>query len=97
MRLTDAQKDAILANAAECQRAGAELVRTEDQWSVVWRDLAAPPAARWLGQLVKEVRVNADVLAMTERIEHVVVWTGSVFTARTRRDIIDLLRLEALV
>lgn len=40
---------------------------------------------------------DAQKDAMTERIEHVVVWTGSVFTASTRRDVVDLLRLEALV
>jgi hypothetical protein len=63
MRLTDKQKEQVLASGVET-RPGGSLIRKDGQWVVVWHinydDLVdpyrkVPPASRWRAQVVTGV------------------------------------------
>ena len=91
MRLTEDQKATVLS-----ERPGADLVRVLDHWCAIWFAKEQPPAARWRGQLVKEVRPPSErMVALTRDFSDVTVWTGSEHQGRTRRAVIDALTAEA--
>lgn len=95
MRLTEAQKGAVIAAQSypECQQV--ELVRVGDSWACAWRQPEAAVQARWRGQLVKEVVLDTEAEAFgIERYK--VWWTGTEFAAPRRRDIIEALAAEAV-
>jgi len=100
-RLSEVQKAAVLKH----RPAGAAMVRLGVEWGVVWHDPEARPVARWVGQLIKDVRkpttaemgrfVSAGV-RIDEVDDLVIVWAGATAHARTRREIVAALAAEAM-
>lgn len=99
MRLSESQKDAVLQARSRPGdgHSKVELVRIGDTWACVWFVADTSPALRWRGQLVKEVRGNEAVAEFIGVLAWAVWWTGSEAIGRTRRAVIDALRVEASV
>jgi len=84
MRLSPKQKQGVL-QSCRVTRPGADLIRRDGQWLVVWRvdrdalvdpDAKVPPADRWRAQVV--TAVDADG----------VWWSGTEGHGKTRADAI---------
>lgn len=76
MRLTQEQKDAVLANARECGIADAKLARVGDGWLVIGHDNEVP--GRWVAKAVAKVEDLDGTLR--------VWWAGGYFFNKLRRD-----------
>lgn len=96
MKLTDGQKAAVTQARERPGHERQELVRTGDRWSCVWLEPEQPPRERWRGQLVSRVLPN-PAGQLTGDPLHIVWWTGSEKGGRTRREVVEQLRLEALI
>lgn len=102
MRLSAEQKAAV-HRAAELWRksqgagtwTGAKLVRTGDRWGVVWSDVDASPARRWRSLLVSRVDAGRAAVTPFDPDRWRVWWAMSEHSARTRRAVLELLRVEA--
>lgn len=97
MRLNEAQKEAVLANCLAVWAPGldVELVRVGDFYAAVYRNPALSPGERWRGLLTTKVLLDR-VSEFLDKPVYTVVWTGDEAAGRTRREVVEQLRMEAL-